>query len=72
MPVEIVNVTPERGDERPNEYEVRVNGEVLARFSHHRQDGLARCLFEATNAVCLAQNPPKRRGRALSDKAKEG
>lgn len=53
MPVEIVNMTPYHGDEKPNEYAVLVNGETKATFSHDRRLGLADCLYQASVAVDL-------------------
>ncbi len=49
----IVNVSPE---ETPldglNEYEVRINQEVIGRFSHKRSPlGAAQCLHDAADAV---------------------
>lgn len=32
-------------------YEVRINRDVIATFTHRRSDGLARCLMEASKAV---------------------
>ena len=49
----IVNVSP---DDAPNtginQYEVRVNSQVIATFEHDRQfDGAAQCLRDAADAV---------------------
>lgn len=37
-------------------YEVRVNREVIARFSHTRSDGLSECLRKAAAAVDEAKH----------------
>ena len=48
----IVNVTPEYKPEGVNQYEVRINRRVLARFEHERTpNGAAQCLRDAADAV---------------------
>lgn len=51
MPIEIVNVTPEVGDDGYSRYEVRINGAVKGIFEHYRPSGLALCLFLASRSV---------------------
>jgi hypothetical protein len=33
------------------DYEIRINGNLIATFKHKREDGLGRALFEASKAV---------------------
>ena len=51
--IAIVNVSPKgTPSEGPNDYEVRINKQVIARFEHYRQyDALAQCLRDAADAV---------------------
>lgn len=43
-------------------YEVRINREVIARYSHYRPDGLEVCLRKAADAVADARTPAPRPG----------
>ena len=48
----IVNVGPHDDDQTGwRNYEVRINHEVIATFTHKREHGLARCLRLAAAAV---------------------
>lgn len=49
--IAIVNVT--KGGIKPglNDYELRINSQVIAKFQHVREDGLAKCLEIAAIAV---------------------
>jgi hypothetical protein len=51
--IAIVNIGPfddvDAGGIR--EYEVRINSAVITRFRHKRSDGLAVCLYKASEAV---------------------
>ena len=62
MPIIITQV--EAHDEDPGglrTYEVRINREVICRFQHRREDGLAACLDAAVNAVSIKENKPSLR-----------
>ena len=55
--IAIVNVGP-HDDPDPTgwrNYEVRINHEVIATFTHKRDDGLVRCLSLASEAVLKKQ-----------------
>ena len=47
--IAIVNVGP-AGDGLTN-YEVRINADLITTFKHRRSDGLAPCLYLASQAV---------------------
>lgn len=51
--IAIVNVGPHDNPDPTGwrTYEVRINHEVIATFTHKREHGLARCLKVAANAV---------------------
>lgn len=49
--IAIVNVTPEPKPTGPHTYEVRINRHAVVRFEHAREEGLARCLRRAAEAV---------------------
>lgn len=51
--IAIVNIGPHDDPDQTGwrNYEVRVNHEVIATFTHKREHGLARCLKVAANAV---------------------
>ena len=52
--IAIVNVTPNPETADPlgvHEYELRVNRQVITRFTHLRAEGLAKCLDRAAEAV---------------------
>ncbi len=49
--IAIVNVTRPPADKGPNKYELRVNHDVIATFQHRREEGLAKCLRLAAEAV---------------------
>lgn len=54
----IVNVSPEdTPDQGLNQYEVRVNNNVLATFEHERKpNGAAQCLRDAADAIDKAHS----------------
>jgi len=49
--VSIVNVSSGRSSVWLNDYEVRINQEVIARFQHRGVEGLTVCLQKAAAAV---------------------
>lgn len=49
--IAIINVSKELNQFGEYEYEVRVNREVKAVFTHKREDGLTICLQKAVKAV---------------------
>lgn len=50
--IAIVNVSGDRfTPDGPNEYEVRINRDLVCRFTHLRARGLAACLRAAADAV---------------------
>lgn len=50
--ISIVNVSPRDTPKKGvNQYEVRLNKRVIAKFEHCRTDGLAQCLRDAADAV---------------------
>lgn len=49
--IAIVNVSKPPKPIGVNEYELRINHAVVARFEHRREDGLAVCLQKAAAAV---------------------
>jgi hypothetical protein len=50
--IAIVNVSPDAPVTGINQYEVRINRRVIAKFEHFRHlDGLAQCLRDAADAV---------------------
>lgn len=49
--IAIVNVSTHDDPCGVHEYEVRINREVITRFEHVREDGLAVCLRKAADAV---------------------
>lgn len=49
--IAIVNTSTHATPTGLHEYEVRINKQVITTFSHYREDGLARCLLRASNAV---------------------
>lgn len=56
--IAIVNVSTHDDPCGVHEYEVRINREVITRFEHVREDGLAVCLRKAANAVEAARPEP--------------
>lgn len=53
--ITIINVTPNLSPFGWHEYEVRINQQVITRFLHRRQDGLATCLQLAAHSVEMAK-----------------
>lgn len=51
----IAIVNKRRAAGRLHRYEVRINHKPICRFSHKREDGLARCLELAAQAVKQAE-----------------
>ena len=49
--IAIVNVDKNPRKTGIHEYEVRINHDVICRFTHYREDGLAECLLLASQAV---------------------
>lgn len=49
--IAIVNITPENKPFGENNYELRINSEVITTFNHNREDGLAVCLKKASIAA---------------------
>jgi len=50
--IAIVNITPEGEPvDGWNEYQVRINRNVITHFRHRRSEGLATCLRKAADAV---------------------
>lgn len=50
--IQIINVGPETSDKLGwRAYEIRIGGELIAKFKHKRSDGLAKCLSNAAQAV---------------------
>ena len=52
----IQNVSKDAKPTGPHEYELRINNEVIATFTHHREDGLAQCLQIASAAALRASD----------------
>lgn len=48
--IAIVNISKKVGPGM-QDYEIRINREVIAKFKHRRSDGLAKCLYLAAQAV---------------------
>lgn len=55
MPIIIQNVSSNPNLFGEHEYEVRINQQVICRFTHRREEGLARCLLAAAKAVGESQ-----------------
>jgi len=53
--IAIVNVTKEHDPVGLNDYELRINREVIAKFSHVRSEGLGMCLRLAALAADEAE-----------------
>lgn len=51
----IVNVAPGSSPFGEHEYEVRINEQLITRFLHKREEGLAVCLRRASEAVARDQ-----------------
>ena len=51
MSIIIRNVTPSPISAGPNEYELRINSQVICHFTHTREDGLSACLDRAAKAA---------------------
>jgi len=51
MSIIIRNVTPNPTSAGPNEYELRINQQVICHFSHNREAGLSACLETAAKAA---------------------
>ncbi len=52
MALWVQNVTnPKKLSGRVHEYEVKINNQVLAKFKHVRDEGAARCLRLAADAI---------------------
>lgn len=49
--IAIVNVDPNPRTIGEHDYEVRINRQVICRFKHIREQGLATCLEKAAEAV---------------------
>lgn len=51
--IAIVNIGPTGNPDAPDErvYEVRINSQLIADFTHRRGEGLAKCLKRASEAV---------------------
>lgn len=49
--IAIVNVSKVLREKGLHEYEVRINRDVICRFTHNREGGLACCLRRAADAV---------------------
>lgn len=49
--IAIVNVSKEPKAIGWQDYEVRINAQVVATFRHKREEGLTKCLQEAAKAV---------------------
>jgi hypothetical protein len=47
----IRNITPSPTSAGPNEYELRINQQVICHFTHHREKGLEQCLAAAAAAA---------------------
>lgn len=51
MPVIIENMGPTGAHDDERFYRIRVNQDIIARFTHRRGEGLAACLRKAADAV---------------------
>ena len=49
--ITITNISKKFNPFGEQEYEVKINREIIAKFTHNRLDGLAVCLQEAARAV---------------------
>lgn len=49
--ITIVNLGKNQSPFGVQEYELRINAKVICKFTHNREDGLGRCLLEASKAV---------------------
>lgn len=49
--IAIVNVGTHKSHFGEHDYELRINWEVVARFTHRREDGLVKCLQLAAKAA---------------------
>lgn len=49
--IAIVNVSTHKSHFGEHDYELRINWEVIARFTHRREDGLVKCLQLAAKAA---------------------
>ena len=51
MSIIIRNITPNPTSAGPNEYELRINSQVICHFHHNREAGLSACLETAAKAA---------------------
>jgi hypothetical protein len=51
MCINIVNVTKNPKTNGINDYELRINSQVLGTFQHKREEGLVKCLERATQCA---------------------
>ena len=51
MAIIIQNISPHSSPFGQQEYEVRINQEIITTFTHKREEGLAVCLRRAAGAV---------------------
>jgi len=49
--IAIVNVDKNIRNTGPHEYELRINGRVITKFIHNREESLSECLMMAATAV---------------------
>lgn len=54
--IAIVNVSKELSALGWHDYEVRINQRVITTFKHKREEGLSKCLIEASKAVEIARS----------------
>jgi hypothetical protein len=52
--IAIVNVSKNPTPTGVQEYELRINHDVITKFTHRREEGLVRCLQKAALAVDIA------------------
>ncbi|MFZ2403700.1 MAG: hypothetical protein WAW41_01085 [Methylobacter sp.] len=53
--ISIVNVSKRLRPVGVHDYELRINGRLIAKFQHAREEGLAECLKKAAKAVDMAK-----------------
>jgi hypothetical protein len=51
MSIIIRNITQRPTSAGPNEYELRINSQVICHFTHNRESGLSACLETAAKAA---------------------
>lgn len=49
--IAIVNISNELKPFGPHEYELRINQDVIATFTHNREESLSKCLMEASKSA---------------------